>query len=117
MTSRPRLELLPTLDGLPLPIQYIDGVRYVMLTGRLYPLTDFVATLQHYSNPEDMPTLTLATLPTATRDQDIYKRVTYEGQSMAKAGAVHGLSRQRVKQIIDHLRATAVAHVLPPLDK
>jgi hypothetical protein len=116
MTSRPQLELLPTLDGLPLPIQYIEGVRYVMLTGRLYPLAEFVATLQHYSSPDTLPTLSLATLPTSTRDQDIYKRVTYEGQSMAKAGAVHGLSRQRVKQIVDQLRATAVANALPPTD-
>jgi hypothetical protein len=112
MISKPQLELLPTLDGLPLPLQYIGGVRYVMLSNRLYPLAEFVATLQHYSNPEDMPTLSHATLPTATLDHEIYKRVSYEGQSMAKAGAVHGLSRQRVKQIIDHLRATAVTHHL-----
>jgi ABC-type antimicrobial peptide transport system permease subunit len=106
------LELLPTLDGLPLPIQYIEGVRYVMLSNRLYPLKEFVATLQHYPTPDTLPTLALAASPTAERDQDIYKRVTYDGQSMAKAGAVHGLSRQRVKQIIDQLRATAVAHHL-----
>ena len=105
------LELLPTLDGLPLPIQYIEGVRYVMLSNRLYPLKELVATLRHYPAPDTLPTLALAASPTAERDQDIYKRVTYEGQSMAKAGAVHGLSRQRVQQIVAQAKADALQPV------
>lgn len=110
MTSNLKLELLPTLDGLPLPIQYIEGVRYVMLSNRLYPLAELVATLRHYPAPDTLPTLALVASPTAERDQDLYRRVT-QGQSMAKAGAIYGLSRQRVQQIVTQAKSDALQPV------
>ncbi len=100
-----RLELIPTLDGIPLPIQFIEGVRYAAHGGRLYPLADLVTALQH--SPAADLGLALAPPPTRSPDRDraIYQRVL-GGMSMAKAGALYGLSRQRVQQIIARLRST-----------
>ena len=101
-----RLELIPTLDGIPLPIQFIDGVRYAAHGGRLYPLAELVATLQH--SPAADLGLALAPPPTNNpdRDRDLYQRVL-GGMSMAKAGALYGLSRQRVQQIVQRFRTSA----------
>jgi hypothetical protein len=103
-----RLELIPTLDGIPLPIQFIEGVRYATHAGRLYPLAELIATLQH--SPAADLGLALAPPPTRSpdRDHDIYRRVL-GGMSMTKAGAPYGLSRQRVQQIIARLRSTPSA--------
>jgi len=98
-----RLELIPTLDGIPLPIQFIEGVRYATHAGRLYPLAELITTLQH--SPAADIGLALAPSPTnnPARDQDLYTRVL-GGMSMAKAGAIYGLSRQRVQQILAKLK-------------
>jgi len=100
-----RLELIPTLDGIPLPIQFIEGVRYATHGGRLYPLADLITTLQH--SPAADLGLALAPPPShhPERDRDLYQRVL-GGMSMAKAGALYGLSRQRVQQIVARLKAT-----------
>lgn len=100
-----RLELIPTLDGIPLPIQFIEGVRYATHGGRLYPLAELITTLQH--SPAADLGLALAPPPTNNpdRDHELYRRVL-SGMSMAKAGAIYGLSRQRVQQIVARLRST-----------
>jgi len=103
-----RLELIPTLDGIPLPIQFIEGVRYAAHGGRLYPLAELITTLQH--SPAADLGLALAPPPARSPDRDLelYRRVL-SGMSMAKAGAAYGLSRQRVQQIIARLRSTPSA--------
>lgn len=76
------------------------GIKYVRVNHRLLPYEGVI----HYINTGDPSQLVPAPdVSPAERNEAIAYAVRHQGLSYASAGAPYGLSRQRVKQILDAL--------------
>jgi len=86
------LEVFPSRNGVPLPILYINGVRYVRMPNKLMPLLDAIEAIREgrYKRPPAAP----------DRTAQLRHLTTVGGMTYAEAGAQFGISRQRVHQLL-----------------
>lgn len=90
--------------GDPVPIQETDGRRYYRIAGALYNASLVLQSVET-QDPQWIDNGANARAKTATlkpRDLEIYEKLK-AGGVYADIGATYGLSRQRIKQIVDKL--------------